>query len=133
MFLQAEFDRHVYDALKAGIEGPACTIVRRAAPLGNHDLEGANVGLYFSILFGFEAWRQLRFEYLPVSKGSGINHVFSSLPMSPAKGCDGVRSKMHEAEGHITEACSVTNGSAFDEVKNVISMKTIFQELHLHV
>ena len=67
----------------------------------NYDLEDNHVGLYVSVLLGFEAWRQLHLECLPMSNKNCIINVASASSVTPAKNYNETRSNIYEVEEHI--------------------------------
>ena len=127
-----DFDQQMYEALKAGIEGQACKIVRRVEPPVHYELEDVRVGLEVSMPFGFEAWRQFPLECWPGSKERCINHMMSSLPVAPASGYGRLRAKMYETEEHIREVDPLKGGRVSEEMKKVVLMKMFFEDLHPH-
>lgn len=128
-----DFDRHIYDALKAGTGGEAYGIVKRVEPPATYNLHGETVGLDSSTSLGFEAWTQLHLEYWPRSKESWINHMVYSLSVTPARGYIDFRSKIYEVDDHMREANAMKGATIPEEVQKVAPLKIAFEDLGIRV
>lgn len=70
---------------------------------------------------------------MPESKESGTNHTVSSPPAIPDRDYDELRGKMCEVEEHLREVDSVKGSTVFGEIKKVVLMKILFDDLRLCV
>ena len=93
-----DFDRQMYDVLKAWIGGDACRNIISGAT--SNELDGEHVEGEDTPL-GFEAWGRLHLEHWQRPKESCINHMISPLSVQPARGYEDLRSNIDEVEGHI--------------------------------
>lgn len=125
-------DRQICDALKAGIGGEACRIVKSVDFPAACGIDGETVGLEDSTPLGSEAQRQFLLECWPRSKESGINHMTSPLSVVASEGCGDLRSKIYEVEGRIREVDAFKGAAASDDVREVVFMKIFCEELGLH-
>lgn len=70
---------------------------------------------------------------MPNLKESGVNHIVSSLPVTPDRDYSHLGSKFDEVEEHLREANALNGSSMPNEIKKVALMNIVFEDLRLYV